>query len=171
VYNWRITKYDPKNRNLNGSYLKKEWTSYSDIGKIFENNQFTVEDYLKIENAYIDAIIFFMECMNIHKLKVVDLENHNIVNENDLFSEDMIKVYKSLKNGQLLTKEKVKIVSRLILRELLWCKLESQDMYIHFGYDYYMYIGSKDICKDTIAQIERSGLYVEAFRSPYANNE
>jgi len=34
-------------------------------------------------------------------------------------------------------------VCRLVLREILWCKLESPNgFYIHFGYDYYMYFGS-----------------------------
>ncbi len=167
MYNWRVTKYDPKNRNAQDNYLKNEWTSFSDIGKIFEDKQFTFEDYLKTENSYIKAITSFMECMNIHELKVVTLEKHNLVHKNDLYSEDMAKVYSSLKNGQLLTKDMVEIVSRLILREFVWCKLESKNMYVHFGYDYYMYIGSKNPCDDIVTKVRQSRLFVEQYESPY----
>lgn len=34
-------------------------------------------------------------------------------------------------------------------------------MRIHFGYDYYLYIGSKNSCSATITQIESTGLFVE----------
>lgn len=53
---WRITKYNPKFRNELGHYQKKEWTSVSDIGKIFEGKQLTVEEYLNTENLYINSI-------------------------------------------------------------------------------------------------------------------
>ncbi len=30
---WRVTKYNPTFRDENGTYIKDEWTSFSDIGK------------------------------------------------------------------------------------------------------------------------------------------
>jgi hypothetical protein len=33
-------------------------------------------------------------------------------------------------------------------------------MFVHFGYDYYMYIGSSSICENAIAIISNSGLFV-----------
>lgn len=39
---WRITKYDPSNRDVNGSYtLVDEWTEVSDIGCAFEGKVLT----------------------------------------------------------------------------------------------------------------------------------
>ncbi len=40
-------------------------------------------------------------------------------------------------------------------------------MYVHFGYDYYMYIGVNEKCLDAINSIQASGLFVEECESPY----
>ncbi len=40
-------------------------------------------------------------------------------------------------------------------------------MFIDFGHDYYMFIGSRSKCKDTLQKIKNSGLFVEDFESPY----
>lgn len=41
-------------------------------------------------------------------------------------------------------------------------------MFVHFGYDYYMYIGSsKELPQDLRNKIENLGLFVENFESPY----
>ncbi len=57
---------------------------------------------------------------------------------------------------------------RLNLREVCWTKLErAQNTYLHFGYDYYMYIGTDS----TVARVEDihfpNLLFVEWFESPY----
>lgn len=49
---YRITKYPPQNRNEQGWYTKEEWTSYVDIGKVYDSGLFTLEDYLKVESNY-----------------------------------------------------------------------------------------------------------------------
>lgn len=159
MYTWRITKYDPKNRDGYGHYLKNEWTSYYDIGKIFANGQLTQEEYLDVERKYIQAATSFMKCMNVKNLKIVSLEKRTLTKEDDAHFENTTKGYTKLHNGQLLDKEMVKIVSQLALREIIWCKLESSIMYIHFGYDYYMYVGSKNSCENTVAEIKKSGLF------------
>ncbi|MDQ1236448.1 hypothetical protein QE450_003946 [Paenibacillus sp. SORGH_AS306] len=49
----------------------------------------------------------------------------------------------------------------------MWCKLQcNAKIYVHFGHDFYMFIGSEMMCEDTINNIESSGLYVEDFISP-----
>jgi len=59
-------------------------------------------------------------------------------------------------------------VCRLVLREILWCKLESTNgFYIHFGYDYYMYVGSPVSSQRAIDYGKQNGLYVEEMESPY----
>ena len=42
-------------------------------------------------------------------------------------------------------------------------------MYIHFGYDYYMYIGSSNACDNVRIKIQEEGLFVEEFKSPYGD--
>ena len=43
---YRITKYDPANR-INGVYMADEWTSFSDIGKVFNGTLLSQDTYLK----------------------------------------------------------------------------------------------------------------------------
>jgi hypothetical protein len=140
---WRITKYNPAHRNSSGAYLKDEWTSYSDIGKTFNQKIFTYEDYLKTETAYINAINHFMQCSDLPSLIISDLEKHKNIDKALLHLPDMVTLFNSIQNGKMLTIEEVQSVSQLVLREYLWCKLTSNNMYVHFGYDYYMYIGIK----------------------------
>lgn len=67
---WRITKYNPENRNEMGHYLIDEWTAYSDIGKNINGKRLTYAEYLTVENAYINAISLFMDCNNVTELSV-----------------------------------------------------------------------------------------------------
>lgn len=53
MYGWRIIKYNPAFRDERGAYLKDEWTSVSDVGKSFDGEVLTFEEYYKIENAYV----------------------------------------------------------------------------------------------------------------------
>jgi hypothetical protein len=44
----RITKYDPKYRDANGFFTKKEWIASSDIGKVYDGKIFTASDYTAV---------------------------------------------------------------------------------------------------------------------------
>lgn len=60
----RITKYNPIYRDDNGYYTLNDWTSFSDIGKEYNNSIFTLEEYIKVENSYLSAIdILFNKAM------------------------------------------------------------------------------------------------------------
>lgn len=39
MVSWRITKYDPKDRDQNGVFLKESWTSFSDVGKVVDGSK------------------------------------------------------------------------------------------------------------------------------------
>ena len=167
-YCWRITKYDPKKRNSQGWFLEDTWTSYSDIGKLYQGEKLNYDEYMRIENLYINAIVKFMKCLSISHLQVKCLENHDRINEDSSINKAEVMFVNALKENDLLSLEQVKMASKLILREYFWCKLISKHkMFVHFGYDYYMYIGSRSECKDTLEAIRESGLYVENFKSPY----
>ena len=142
-----------------------------DIGSIYSEGVFTVEQYVDVENLYVNAVIGFMNCLNINSLKVVGLEKHSvnieILDFSELYNEEMVLIYSRIEDGCILNKSEVKSICRLILRDNLWCKLIFEsDMYVHFGYEYYMFIGSSDRCDSTVESIASSGLYVELFESP-----
>lgn len=167
-YCWRITKYDPKKRNSQGWFLEETWISYGDIGSLYQGERLTYDEYVRVENLYINAIVEFMKYLNISHLEVKCLENHGSINEDQSVDKAEQMFVDALRENDLLSLEQVKVASRLILRNYFWSKLISKHkMFVHFGYDYYMYIGSRSECKEAIQKIRESGLYVEDFESPY----
>ena len=174
---FRITKYNPSYRNNEGEYIKEDWTSISDIGKIFCNKEFSAKDYFTTENMYIDSILKVMNYIKLDKLEVAGLEK-NFSYEEDVSSyrekykehypEEMEYIFESICDTKNLYTKEVEMISRLILREHIWCKLQIENvMFLHFGYDYYMYIGCH-LDLETINQlIGETGLYVEEKESPY----
>lgn len=67
---WRITKYDPTKRNSQGWFLEETWTSFSDIGKLYEGKKVTYDEYVYVENLYISAILEFILVFHIYRLRV-----------------------------------------------------------------------------------------------------
>lgn len=164
MFGWRITKYNPQYRDDRGAYLKDEWICYSDIGEAFEDKIFTLAEYLKTENAYIQAILLFMEDLNVNSLRISSLEKDGKCPKKVLVDDIEI-----VNNMDVARKDIIPII-QLILRKKIWCKFETKEMYVHFGYDYYMYIGSiKRPSDSTIEKIEQMGLFVEERKSPYLN--
>ena len=139
MFSWRITKYNPQNRDAHGIYLLDEWTAYSEIGKIIQGKKFTYEEYIKIENAYVFAIMVLMQCNDIEALTITSLEKNIKFDKSDPHvPEAMRHTFQCAANGLTLDKGMIDSISRLVLREKLWCKLESKNMFVHFGWDYYM---------------------------------
>lgn len=174
MFSYRITKYDPKFRNALGHFLNNDWTSISEIGKKFDEKELTFEDYKRIEDAYVQAIMLFMDFLKLSSLKVTYLEKHGKRPSPDIYrSKTMLELYKKIFVGQELDKSEVSDAARLMLRETLWCKLESEDkMFVHFGWDYYMFIGSSEKPTESmIVTIEKSDLFVEEFESPYLEDQ
>ncbi len=161
---WRISKYNPKLRE-DGSespFAGDEWTTVEDVG----SEELSRDEYIKIENLYVDACVLLAMESEIATLNVKDYIS-------DGESDGQLKKHGlelSAINKHLLQIEidELPIVVRQNLRGIVYCKLEAEDsFYIHFGYDFYMYIGSIYDCRKSIRNIELSGLYVEPFESPY----
>ena len=151
---YRITKYDPALRSPSGSYMADEWTSYSDIGRSFGGVILTEHEYKRVEDAYIDAAVAFLTEANLTSITVQGLENRR-------------KQYLAVHEGSVLTLEEAGAVIRAVLREEFWCRLQNERGYVHFGWDYYMYLGTPDRCPAAEQKAAALGLYVEEFESPY----
>ncbi len=153
---YRISKYNPEFRNADGTYNLSEWTSYGDVGEIVSK-----EEYEEVENSYIESALNFLEEQNVSNLKITYLENKQE------FKEPSV----TLETGVELNREQLKKVLKSMLREKYWAKLENDNSFIHFGWDYYMYIGVPKDPKMAKKYAESRGLYVEEFESPYNENE
>ena len=111
VMTYRISKYNPKNR-IDGVYTVDEWTDYSDIGMIFDGKVFTEQEYLEMENRYINCILDIYKICAIDAVEITDLEIYDSVlwNGNDYVTYDNMN----------------KIICDC-LRNKCWCKLEQKD--------------------------------------------
>lgn len=170
MFSYRITKYDPKNRNNLGHYKMDEWIAISDIGQIYNGKRVSKTEYFKAENAYVKTIIIFMDFLKVKYLPLSYFEKHfDRLYAKRYCTKAMQELYKLATTGSELNKQQVCDMARLALRELVWeCPLENKDMFVHFGWDYYMYIGSsKELTQDLRNKIENLGLFVEDFESPY----
>jgi len=151
---YRVTKYDPALRDAHGAYIADEWILFKDIGRTFGGVVLTEGEYLRVEQAYIKSAIAFLREGGINSLTVEGIENHEGLELE--FGE-----------GSVLSLERVGDVIRQILREEFWCRLECQGGFVHFGWDYYMYIGVPHRCPGAELLAEGLGLYPEEFSSPY----
>ena len=167
-FNWRITKYDPQYRNPEGHFTQEEWTSYADIGKLYNNKSLTYNDYLKTETLYINAIHYFINELAISSLQIIELERPNAIINDAHNTNEMITLFNDIRDNDWIKSDQIDTLCKLILREQIWCKLiNDEKIYIHFGYDYYMYIGTILPCQNAITQIHYEGLFVEELKSPY----
>lgn len=173
-HQWRITKYNPDFRDEDGYYtLVKEWTCPSEIGKTINGNKFTIEEYLRVEAAYVETVIQFLIDSKRNTLRILRLNKVDISQEDkcsalyELGFEDV-----KLEEDAVVTIKEIRTISKMILRNFLSCEFYSKDeFFVHFGWDYYMFIGTCDNSLSAIDFAKRSGLFVEPFTSPYNLSE
>lgn len=151
---FRITKYS--NRDHSGNVISEpsDWTSFYDVGeKVTLDDYLKVEGWrLKVEGEYLDFIYNLCIFLDVHELLVDNLE---INSDKCMFTDNNL-----VSNGDIL------LVAKSVLREEVWCKLISEKVEVHFGYDFYMYL----ICDMTLREINekiKTSLIVEEFKSPY----
>ena len=163
MYSWRITKYDPLNRDADGSYLDlEEWTCFSEVG-----TKVSIEEYQKQEENYVNAITTFMAEMGLNRVYVIALEQWSDEVRNQNANEFLSKIW----IGKAVTIQEVRKLAKLTLRNAIWCKLGyKKQFFVHFGYDYYMYIGASEECAKAKEIVKETGLFIEDFKSPYLSN-
>lgn len=170
MYKYNISKYNPVFRNCDGRYLKEDWTAISDIGKVFDGIELMVEDYIKIENAYIKAIEIIMDYIELSSLKVCDVRksfefdifNEIISNRKVIYTDDILETYKCAEKIKTLNLGEVDLFCRLMLREDIGAKVfYPRKLKVFICYDYLMGINCSKSIEKIIPQIENLGLYVE----------
>ncbi|MFY0535866.1 hypothetical protein [Nannocystis pusilla] len=157
---FRISKYDPFLRDADGAYARKEWTSHGDIGKVFDGAVLSLDEYLVVEERYLELLDKFLGWGRVEKLKVCGMEVYDRV--------ALQNARPGLSEGVWLNEAAIREVARLALREVLWCRLEGQDFHVHFGYDFYMYVGGVALIG---APPTVTGLFVETIGElPYGDD-
>lgn len=171
---WRVTKYNPAFRDDNGYYtLVEEWTCPSQIGQTINDHVFTLEEYLRVEAAYIDTVIKFLNVINLDSLRILQCSKINIsLEERQSILYDPTFEDVQVEIDRIVTTQEIRTICQMVLRNLLSCQFYVKDqIFVHFGWDYYMYIGSIENSLPAIAFAEKNGLFVESVRSPYYYTE
>jgi hypothetical protein len=132
---YRVTKYDPQFRDVTGAYSRREWTSYRDVG-----GSVSLDDYLTVEATYVRVAIALLIEADIGSLQVRGFENAG--NKPVAYAE-----------GSLLARTEWEYAFRSVLREQFWCRFESPESFVHFGWDYYMYVGVPRHCPTGVPRI------------------
>lgn len=146
-FSWRISRYEPELRRGDPQY--ESWTDYADVGQSFNGLVLTLEEYFRVEDAYIAAALAFAVDMASTTFRVAYLGHHD-----DGYA---------LSEGQRVVRSDIAPVVRGNLRGKLDCVLESADgsCQIAFGYDLYMYVAARTSCEEAVAHTWRMGLWVE----------
>lgn len=163
----RVTKYSPALRDAQGRYTRNDWTSVSDVGSEWADGVLTLERYLAIEDQYVSVVEQLMQSAGVSELCISHLEVHegswrhvpSALQEETRSDLELVRI------GRPMGFDLIQKVVRLTLREVMWCRLiGTRDFYVHFGYDYYMFVGFSGQM-DEIANVS-TPLFVESFASP-----
>lgn len=163
---YRVTKYIPALSSEVDRSRADEWTSVTDIGQAFGNEILTLDAYLKVENLYISAIEQVMHIAGADRLRIEALEcGGDVEHLPEELKVESAEDLEQIQESKQITEVLITKCTKLILREVIWCKLiGSGGFFIHFGYDYYMYFGGVDL----EGWVPPIGLYCERFTSPYS---
>jgi hypothetical protein len=152
----RVSKYGPNLRDERGAFSGEDWTSVSDVGSAFNGKPLTLDDYLEVEARYLRVVAAFLTDAGVERTTSVAVE-----------AFDDARWWPA--EGESLSLLESTDVVRGMLREQGFCRLEaSHGVYVHVGYDYYLYLGGNVACARTLRAATDAGLNVdEQFTSPY----
>ncbi|MFG2799885.1 S1 RNA-binding domain-containing protein [Streptomyces pseudovenezuelae] len=161
-YVYRVTKYDPADRDEDGHYIGPEDT---------------FSDHDQVEAAYLQAVEAFAVSTGIDHLTVREPQVPSPVHfgvEELLGGSGLDGLFPTGPSGFHDGAEMPLDISLELVRIMLrdggaWCRLEVEDVFrVHVGWDQYLYIGSSQPCEDTLARTRALGLFPERVdASPY----
>lgn len=167
-----IVKYKPQYYNEKGVYCKDEWTERCDIGSVFDGQIFTMEEYMAVEQKYVDAAHKIMDLSNCTYLTLAYEDRTLMGARLDMiemltgrfkeYDKEYCDFLASIYLKQRFNKEKIAKLVRLNLRGLLGTSLtnESRHLEFHFGGDFYMYCRTR-LPKEVLrTELEPLGMYV-----------
>ncbi len=162
-FTYRVTKYDPVDRDADGAYTGAEDS---------------VSDHGPVEAAYLDAFTTFAEDAGVDHVVLREPEVGGFINFGlephveghglrSLFPSDLSGYH----DGAPVSLDTARELVRAMLRDNgAWCRLEVDGRFTaHVGYDQYLYLGTSVSPDRAVALAEESGLFPERIdRSPWA---
>jgi hypothetical protein len=160
---WRVTKYDPADRDEQGDYTGREDTD---------------SDHGPVEAAYLDTVTAFAEDSGVDALQIREPSVPIVTGVGsdtqesfgglaELFGVDLNGYHDG---APIRLDHAVQLVRAMLRSDGLWCRLEAgEDFFVHVGWDQYIYVGSNADCRRAVAFAREHGLFPEPIAgSPYA---
>jgi len=139
-----------------------EWTGFDDIGRTFGGTVLTQAEYDRVEEAYVRTALQMLEANGVHSVVLRGVE------DNAGFGSGKL----TISDGHKIRVRDMVPYMRAILREHFWGRLEGDHAFVHFGWDYYMYVGVPEACPEFVVDEARGrGVFIEPFVSPYHPEE
>lgn len=159
-----ISKYNPFLWSKEGIYLGDEWTSIEDLiktGGSLVNDQ----EYLSVEQRYIDCVLYLMNKSNIDFLYIADLAMSDISDDvriRNLYDHNTMNFYNKIAEGMRVDSGNIKYVMRFMLRCNIDCRLYSRKKHfiVIVSDEMYMHVICAQLFDTDIKKVESLGLFV-----------
>lgn len=142
---YSISKYIPDLYDENGCYLRNEWSSFWDIGRNFYNGVLSEDEYLTIEQQYIDVAVTLARLSGCSYLIINHLEGE--IDIRDSLSQRscnkrLFEAAQNIKQGLRVPISSCSDYLRLCIGEYCWAVFSnsSHGFSIDYGYDFYMHV-------------------------------
>ncbi|MFD3455422.1 RNA-binding protein [Streptomyces sp. NPDC058691] len=162
-YVYRVTKYDPADRDAHGHYTGSEDT---------------VSDHGEVEASYLQAVAAFardtgVDHLAVREPQVPSLAHFGVEPPVDgfgldgLFPAGPVGFYDG---AEVPLEIGLQLVRAMLRDNGAWCRLEAEGAFaVHVGWDQYLYISSSRPCEEALARTRELGLFPERLdASPYA---
>ncbi|MET8099311.1 RNA-binding protein [Streptomyces sp. NPDC005236] len=166
TYFYRVTKYDPSDRDERGNYTGLEDTE---------------SDHGKVEAAYLQAVAAFARDTGVDHLTVREPQVPSFVHfglEPPVDGFGLDGLFPSGPAGyhdgaEVPLATGLELVRAMLRDNGAWCRLEVEDTFAaHVGWDQYLYISSSRPCDAALARTRELGLFPERMdASPYSFDE
>ncbi|WP_405475034.1 RNA-binding protein [Streptomyces sp. NBC_00009] len=162
-YVYRVTKYDPADRDEHGCYTGSE-----DI----------VSDHGEVEASYLQAVAAFARDTGVDHLAVREPQIPSYVHfgvEPPVDGFGLDGLFPAGPTGfhdgaEVPLEIGLQLVRAMLRDNGAWCRLEAEGAFaVHVGWDQYLYISSSRPCEEALAHARELGLFPERLdASPYA---
>jgi small subunit ribosomal protein S1 len=161
-YVYRVTKYDPADRDEHGHYIGPEDT---------------VSDHGRVEADYLQAVEAFAVSSGIDHLAIREPQVSSLVHfgvEQPLEGFGLDGLFPAGPSGfhdgaEVSLDVALALVGIMLRDDGAWCRLEAEDAFaVHVGWDQYLYIGSSQPCGEALVRTRALRLFPERLNaSPY----
>lgn len=161
-YVYRVTKYDPADRDEHGHYIGSEDT---------------VSDHGEVETSCLQAVAAFAEDTGVDHLAVREPQIPSLAHfgaEPPVDGFGLDGLFPAGPTGfhdgaEVPLEIGLELVRAMLRANGAWCRLEAEGAFaVHVGWDQYLYIGSIRPCEAALARTRALGLFPERLHSsPY----